>query len=158
MIPPASSSPYRFGQKTYDFSAKTFLMGILNVTPDSFSDGGKYFSVDAAVRHGLQMAEEGADFIDVGGESTKPGSAPLPLEEELRRVIPVLENLAKQVDIPLSVDTYKAAVADAALHAGASMVNDISGLSADSSMAGVISRRQASLVVMHMKGTPKTMQ
>ncbi|MBF8248520.1 MAG: folP [Bacteroidetes bacterium] len=128
------------------------------MTPDSFSDGGKYFSVDAAVRHGLQMAEEGADFIDVGGESTKPGSDPLPLEEELRRVIPVVASLAKQVDIPLSVDTYKAAVADAALQAGASMVNDISGLSADSSMASVISRRQASLVVMHMKGTPKTMQ
>ena len=160
MNPPSSvaAAPFRFGPKTYGFSTKTFLMGVLNVTPDSFSDGGRYFSVDSAVRHGLQMAEEGADFIDVGGESTKPGSDPLPLEEELRRVIPVVESLAKQVDIPLSVDTYKAAVADAALHAGASMVNDISGFSADSSMSGVISRRQASVVVMHMKGTPKTMQ
>lgn len=133
-------------------------MGVLNVTPDSFSDGGKYFSVDAAVRHGLQMAEEGADFIDVGGESTKPGSNPLPLEEELRRVIPVVESLAKLVDIPLSVDTYKSAIADAALQAGASVVNDISGLSADGDMAGVISGHKASVVVMHMKGTPKTMQ
>lgn len=133
-------------------------MGVLNVTPDSFSDGGKYFSVDAAVRHGLQMMEEGADFIDVGGESTKPGSDPLPPEEELRRVIPVVERLAKQVDVPLSVDTYKSGVADAALDAGATIVNDISGLSADGEMAAVISEHRASVVVMHMKGTPKTMQ
>ncbi len=132
-------------------------MGVLNVTPDSFSDGGKYFSVDAAVRHGLRMVEEGADFIDVGGESTKPGSDPLPLEEELRRVIPVVESLAKQVDTPLSVDTYKAAAADAALQSGALVVNDISGLS-DAGMLAVLTRHRASVVIMHMKGTPKTMQ
>lgn len=149
---------YRFGGREFDFSRRTYIMGILNVTPDSFSDGGKYFTVDSAVAHAMKMIEEGADIIDVGGESTRPGSEPVPLEEELRRVIPVIKEIVKRTDVPVSIDTYKSEVARQALDNGAVIVNDISGLRFDEKMAEIIARYNASVVIMHIKGTPKTMQ
>lgn len=133
-------------------------MGIVNVTPDSFSDGGVYEDTDAAVAHALALAEAGADLLDIGGESTRPGAAPVPLDEELGRVIPVVERLAPRVEVPISIDTQKAVVAERALDAGATIVNDVSGLNADPSMAESVARRNAALVMMHMKGTPRTMQ
>lgn len=141
-----------------DFEKKTHIMGILNVTPDSFSDGGRYFDKDAAVERGLKMVEDGADVIDIGGESTRPGADPLPSEEELRRTVPVIEALAKRVEAPISIDTYKAHVAKMALDAGASMVNDISGLRFDPEMRKVVAEYGVPVVVMHIKGTPKNMQ
>ncbi len=143
---------------SFDVSERTYVMGILNVTPDSFSDGGLYLDRSAAVERALRMVEDGADMIDVGGESTRPGSDPVPLSEELKRTIPVIEALAKKVTIPISIDTYKAEVARRALEAGASIVNDISGLRFDSEMARVVARHDVPVVVMHMKGTPKDMQ
>jgi dihydropteroate synthase len=148
----------RFGAAVYDLQARTYIMGILNVTPDSFSDGGKFLATDAAVRRGLEMADEGADFIDVGGESTRPGSDAVPAGEEARRVIPVIRELAKRTTVPISIDTTKAEVADRALSEGAAVVNDVSALLADHSMAEVAARHHAAVVLMHMKGTPKTMQ
>ena len=133
-------------------------MGVLNVTPDSFSDGGKFYEPEKAVRHGLEMIGEGADFIDVGGESTRPGSESVSVDEEVRRVVPVIERLARETDIPISIDTYKSAVAERALDAGAVMVNDISGLHFDPQLADVVSKHGASLVLMHIRGEPKTMQ
>jgi dihydropteroate synthase len=149
---------YTFGEKKYDLYSRTHIMGILNVTPDSFSDGGRYLFLDAAVKHGQTLFEEGADFIDIGGESTRPGSEPVSAEEEIQRIIPVIESLAKSVRIPISVDTYKSEVADAALRAGAVIVNDISAMAFDEKMATVVAKHQASVVLMHMKGDPKTMQ
>jgi dihydropteroate synthase len=154
----ASSSVYTFGSVEYDLSSRTHVMGVLNVTPDSFSDGGKFFTVDDAVRRGMKMVEEGADFIDVGGESTRPGSEPISIEEELRRVIPVIGRLAGNMSVPISIDTYKHEVAHRALEEGAVIVNDISGLHADAQIADVVSEHRASLILMHIKGTPKTMQ
>ena len=133
-------------------------MGILNVTPDSFSDGSLYFDKSAAIKRALQMVEDGADIIDIGGESTRPGSEPVTIEEELRRTIPVIEVLAKEIKIPISIDTYKSEVAKRALDAGSSMVNDISGLRFDPEMPGVISKYKVPVVIMHIKGTPKAMQ
>jgi dihydropteroate synthase len=133
-------------------------MGVLNVTPDSFSDGGMYFDAERAIARGQQMANEGADFIDIGGESSRPGSEPITEEEELRRVIPVIDGLANTVSVPISIDTYKSKVAGTALKAGAQMVNDISGLTFDSNMVDVVREFDACIVLMHMKGTPKTMQ
>jgi len=141
-----------------DFVRKTSVMGILNVTPDSFSEGGTYFDRDAAIRYGLEMVENGADIIDIGGESTRPGAEPLDLDEELRRTIPVIETLAKRVRVPISIDTYKAEVAKKALDAGASMVNDISGLRFDAEMPKVVARHEVPVVIMHIKGTPRDMQ
>ncbi len=141
-----------------DFSQKTCIMGILNVTPDSFSDSGLYFDKAQAINRAVRMAEEGADIIDIGGESTRPGSEPLAIEEELRRTIPVIEALSKEIDIPLSVDTYKSGVARRALDAGASMVNDISGLRFDPWMPKVVSEYRVPVVIMHIKGAPKDMQ
>ncbi len=141
-----------------DFSRKTYIMGILNVTPDSFSDNGLYFDKTKAVKRALQMAEEGADIIDIGGESTRPGSEPLAIEEELRRTIPVIEALSMEIDVPLSIDTYKSGVAKKALDAGAAMVNDISGLRFDPGMPKVVAEYKVPVVVMHIKGTPKDMQ
>ncbi|MBI1807009.1 MAG: dihydropteroate synthase [Ignavibacteria bacterium] len=152
------TSTYTFGAKQYDLTARTHIMGILNVTPDSFFDGGQFFSVEQAVARGREMVDEGADFIDIGGESTRPGSEPPPLDEELRRVLPVIERLAKATDIPLSIDTYKASVAEQALEAGAVVVNDISGLHFDDHLADVTAKHKASIVLMHIQGTPKTMQ
>lgn len=141
-----------------DFSTRTSIMGILNITPDSFSDGGLFFEKSAAVKRAFQIAEEGADIIDIGGESTRPGSEPLPLEEELRRTIPVIETISKELTIPISIDTCKAAVARRALDAGASMVNDISGLRFDPDMPGVVSEFKVPVVIMHIKGSPENMQ
>jgi dihydropteroate synthase len=133
-------------------------MGILNVTPDSFSDGGRFFSEVYAARHATQMVADGADFIDVGGESTRPGSDPVPVEEELARVVPVIGRLVGEIPgVPISIDTRKAEVAAAALDAGASIVNDVSGGS-DPAMFDVVRQGQAAIVLMHMKGEPKSMQ
>jgi dihydropteroate synthase len=137
---------------------RTLIMGVLNVTPDSFSDGGRYREKDKAVAHGLRMVEEGADLLDVGGESTRPGSKPPPLEEELERVLPVIETLAKEVAVPISIDTYKSTVAQRAIDAGASIINDISGLHFDPPLAEVAARHDAPMILMHIRGTPETMQ
>jgi dihydropteroate synthase len=135
------------------------LMGILNVTPDSFSDGGRFLAPDAALAHGRELLEQGADILDVGGESTRPGAEPVDAAEELRRVIPVLEALAAEArDAQLSVDTYKSAVARAALDAGASLVNDVSAFRADPRMAELVAERGADCCLMHMRGEPRTMQ
>ncbi len=149
---------YTIGNKVFDFTERTFIMGILNVTPDSFSDGGKYTDIDTAISHALQMVEDGADIIDVGGESTRPGATPVSVDEEIHRTIPVIEELAAKIAVPISIDTYKAAVADAALKAGAKIVNDVSGLSQDEKMLSVVSRAKATFVGMHIQGTPKNMQ
>lgn len=140
------------------FSEKTYLMGILNVTPDSFSDGGRYFDKSAAIRRANEMVEEGADIIDIGGESTRPGSEPVTLEEEISRTIPVIEALAKNIKVPISIDTYKAEVVRRALDAGASIVNDISGLRFDPEMPKIVSQYKVPVIIMHIKGTPKSMQ
>ena len=137
---------------------RTLLMGVLNVTPDSFSDGGAFFDKEKAVSRGLGMVEEGADILDIGGESTRPGSKPVDLEEELHRVIPVIESLEKEVDVPISIDTYKSAVAQRAIEAGAQIINDISGLHFDPNLARVAAREDTPLVLMHIRGTPETMQ
>lgn len=152
------TSTYNFGSVQYDLTARTYVMGILNVTPDSFSDGGMFLNTEKAVKRGLEMVEEGADFIDIGGESTRPGAEVVSLDEELMRVIPVISRLARAVQIPISIDTYKSEVASRALDAGASIVNDISGLHYDHRVADVVAKHQASIVLMHIKGTPKTMQ
>jgi dihydropteroate synthase len=149
---------YLFGKIQYDLAARTHIMGILNITPDSFSDGGSFLDVDTAVDHGMKLIDEGADFIDIGGESTRPGSDPVSEEEEIRRVVPVIERLKKNSSVPISIDTYKASVADAALQAGAVIVNDISAMSFDNSMPLVVAKNKSSVVLMHMKGEPKTMQ
>jgi dihydropteroate synthase len=133
------------------------VMGILNVTPDSFSDPGRYFSREKAITHALRMEEEGADFIDIGGESSRPGAKPVSFEEEIERVIPLLEMLAPRLKIPVSVDTYKPEVARRAIDAGASMINDIRAL-AEPGMKELLSEKRVPVVLMHMKGTPETMQ
>jgi dihydropteroate synthase len=138
--------------------ARAAVMGIVNVTPDSFSDGGRFLVPDAAVAHGIELAEQGADVLDVGGESTRPGAAPVPAAEELRRVVPVVERLAATTTVPLSIDTTKAAVARAALDAGATMVNDVSAGRSDPEILGVAAEAGAGYVVMHMQGEPRTMQ
>jgi len=140
-----------------DFSAGCRVMGVLNVTPDSFSDGGQFLDAERALAHGLQMVAEGAAVIDVGGESTRPGSDPVPTTEQIRRVIPVIEGLAKQVDVPISIDTRDVDVARAALVAGAAIINDITALS-DERMAAVAGESEVPVVLMHMQGTPATMQ
>jgi dihydropteroate synthase len=148
----------RCRKRTFTLGRRTLLMAILNITPDSFSDGGLYFDKDKAIIQGLRMVEEGADILDIGGESTKPGSKPLGLEEELHRVIPVIESLTKELDVPISIDTYKSAVALKAIEAGAEMVNDISGLHFDPNLAKVVAKEDTPLVLMHIRGTPETMQ
>ena len=140
-----------------DFSDGCLVMGVLNVTPDSFSDGGQFFDTDKAVEHGLKMAADGAAIIDVGGESTRPGSAPVSVEEQIKRVIPVIETLAKKIDVPISIDTYNYEVAKAALDAGAVMMNDITALS-DKRIGRLAAQQKVPVVLMHMQGTPQTMQ
>jgi len=147
-----------FSKRTLDLSSRTHLMGILNVTPDSFSDGGEFFKYDDAVKQGIRMAEEGADIIDVGGESARPGSEPITIEEELSRVIPVIETLSKETDVPISIDTYKSQVTKKALDAGAEMINDISALRFDPQMKKIGAEYKVPIVLMHIKGTPKNMQ
>lgn len=149
---------YQFGGTKVEFGKRTYLMGILNVTPDSFSDGGRFFDQTDAVLHVFQMVKDGADMIDVGGESTRPGAEPVSQEEEIRRVVPVIRKVRQKTRTPLSVDTRNSTVAKEALGAGANIVNDISGLQADPKMADVIAEAAASVVIMHMKGTPKNMQ
>ena len=142
----------------FTFPHPAIVMGILNVTPDSFSDGGKFFDIESAVSRGIQMAEEGADIIDVGGESTRPQAKSVTEEEELRRVIPVIEMLAKRIKIPISIDTVKPGVARAAIQAGASIINDVGANRADDSMRKIVAETGAGYVLMHMQGTPKDMQ
>ena len=139
-------------------SEKTYVMGVLNVTPDSFSDGGKFFNKDKAIAQGLSMARDGADIIDVGGESTRPGAGDLNIEEEIARTAPVIEGLSKKLKIPISIDTRKSEVAEAAIKAGASMINDVSGLRHDPRLADVAAKYGVAIILMHMKGTPRNMQ
>lgn len=142
-----------------DFSKKTYIMGVLNVTPDSFSDGGLYFDISAAIERAHRMADDGADIIDIGGESTRPGSESITIEEELRRTIPVIKAIvAKKIKIPISIDTCKSEVARHALDNGASMVNDISGLRFDPKMSEIVSEYKVPVVIMHIKSNPKDMQ
>ncbi|MGD9038106.1 MAG: dihydropteroate synthase [Desulfobacteraceae bacterium] len=147
-----------WGNYTLELGRRTHIMGVLNVTPDSFSDGGIYLEKDKAIAHGLSMAREGADIIDVGGESTRPYSEKMSAEEELDRVIPVIQALSKDVEIPISIDTCKAEVARQALKAGASMINDISALRFDPEMTLVAAEAGVPVILMHMQGTPTDMQ
>lgn len=148
----------RCGRRILNLNKRPYIMGILNVTPDSFSDGGHYLNIDSAVECAKRMAEEGADIIDIGGESSRPGAEPVPLEVELERVIPVIRELSDKIDILISIDTYKATVAKEALKAGASIINDISGLRFDPMMAKVAAEADCPVIIMHMKGTPRDMQ
>ncbi|RKY57053.1 MAG: dihydropteroate synthase [Candidatus Neomarinimicrobiota bacterium] len=149
---------FRVAEKEFDLSKKTIIMGILNVTPDSFSDGGRYLNVNRAIEAALQMEQEGADIIDIGGESTRPGADPISIETEQSRVMPVIEGIQKHSKISLSIDTVKSKVAEEALKNGVSLVNDISGLNFDEEMANIVSKHRASVVLMHIKGNPKNMQ
>lgn len=144
----------KIGNRIFDLTAHTYVMGILNVTPDSFSDGGKFIDKDVAVKRALQMIEEGADIIDIGGESTRPGFTPVSADEQIERVVPVIEEIKKNLDTPVSVDTYDAKVAKAALEAGCDIVNDIWGLKKDPEMAKVIAEYNAFCVLMHNRETP----
>jgi dihydropteroate synthase len=148
----------RLGSRRLVLGERTLVMGVLNVTPDSFSDGGRFLHAKRAIRHAVEMERAGADLIDVGGESTRPGSFGISAEEELRRVLPVLKGLKGRLRIPISIDTVKAEVAEAALRAGAAMINDISGLRFDPRMAEVAARRRVPLLLMHIRGRPATMQ
>jgi dihydropteroate synthase len=149
---------YNFNDKIINFKIP-IIMGIVNVTPDSFSDGGKYFTIDDAVNHALKLIDEGAEIIDIGGESTRPGSDPVSLEEELRRTIPLIKNIhQKRKDIIISIDTTKSEVAKQALDSGAQIINDISGLTFDIKMIEIAKEYNAGVVLMHIKGNPKTMQ
>ena len=145
-------------RQTLEYTGRPLLMGIINVTPDSFSDGGKFWDAEAAIEHGLELARQGADLLDIGGESTRPYSEPVKPDEELRRVLPVVQELASQTDVPLSIDTSKAAVADAALAAGAQVINDVTGLEGDPEMLSLAAESNAGVCAMHMQGTPQTMQ
>lgn len=147
-----------FPRHPIKLGSKPLIMGILNVTPDSFYDGGRYTTVDSAVAQVEKMVEEGVDIIDVGGESTRPGSEMISVDEELRRVLPVIKELVKRVDVPISIDTYKAEVARLAIEEGVEMVNDISALRFDEKMIEVVKEKKVPIVLMHMKGTPKDMQ
>jgi len=149
---------WRFGAHCWQLGAFPRLMGIVNVTPDSFSDGGQWVATQAAVDHALKLAEQGADILDVGGESTRPGADAVSVDEELNRVIPVIEQLARQTQVPISIDTTKAVVARAALAAGAQIVNDISGLTFDLQMPALCAASDCGVILMHIQGTPKTMQ
>jgi dihydropteroate synthase len=149
---------WKIGDRIFDLSRQGLIMGILNVTPDSFSDGGKFVTAEKAVEDGLRMAAEGAQIIDVGGESTRPGAEPVAAEEELSRVIPVIEELRARVDIVISIDTSKAQVARAAIQAGASMVNDVTGGRGDNGMMPLVAETKSAFVIMHMQGNPQTMQ
>lgn len=154
--PPARSMSA--GGHTLEIGGRTLVMGVVNVTPDSFSDGGRFFEIDRAREHALAMVEAGADVIDIGGESTRPGAEPVTEEEEERRTVRLIESLAREIDVPISIDTYKTSIARKALDAGASIVNDISALRLDPGLAALAAERRAPLVLMHMQGLPKDMQ
>jgi dihydropteroate synthase len=147
-----------WGSRRMTLGETTRVMGIVNITPDSFSDGGKFFTFESAVSQGLSLAQAGADILDIGGESTRPHSDPVPADEEIRRVVPVIRALSGRIDIPISIDTTKAAVARAAIEAGASIINDVSALRFDPDMASVARESGVPVILMHMLGTPKTMQ
>jgi dihydropteroate synthase len=149
---------WKIGENVIDLTERALLMGVLNVTPDSFSDGGEFFATEAAVKHGLEMAQEGADIIDIGGESARPGAKPVPPNEEMERVLPVIERLAGAGEFLLSIDTSKSAVARAALGAGAHIINDVTGGRGDRDMFALAAETGAGLIIMHMQGTPETMQ
>ena len=157
-MPDASSLTWTCRDRVVRFDAPCLIMGILNITPDSFSDGGQFLDTDRAVEHGLAMAQEGAGILDIGGESSRPGAEPVSVDEEIRRVVPVVEALAKRTGALISVDTTKAAVAECALAAGAHIINDITAFTGDPAMAEVARRFGAGVVLMHMQGTPRTMQ
>jgi len=149
---------WKIGDKSVDLSKSGMIMGVLNVTPDSFSDGGEFFATDAAIAGGIRMALEGADIIDVGGESTRPGSEPVSVKEELQRVVPVIKKLCAEINISISIDTSKPKVASVALDAGASIINDVTAGRGDEKMLPLAAERTAAIVLMHMKGEPRTMQ
>jgi dihydropteroate synthase len=149
---------WKIGDRVFDLSRQGLVMGVLNVTPDSFSDGGRFFTVEKAVDHGLRMVVEGAQIIDVGGESTRPGSESVPIQEELRRVLPVIEKLHASIDAAISVDTSKAEVAREAIQVGASVVNDVTAGRGDKAMMPLVAEKNAALIIMHMQGNPQTMQ
>src|ERR1700723_3889431 len=149
---------WRFAARSLALGEHTLVMGILNVTPDSFSDGGLYLEAEAAVAKAMAMEAAGADLVDIGGESTRPGSAGISAEEQMRRILPVIEKLRGRIRIPISVDTSKAEVAEAAAAAGAEILNDVTGLRNDPRMAEVAGRRKLGLILMHMRGVPRTMQ
>ncbi|KFE69444.1 dihydropteroate synthase [Hyalangium minutum] len=151
-------APLTLGGRTFTFGSRTYVMGVVNVTPDSFSDGGRYASSETAIEHGLKLAQAGADILDVGGESTRPGSQPVSADEEVARVVPVLRELRARTQVPLSVDTTKASVAREALKAGASLINDISGFHFDAELPRVVAEARAACCLMHIQGTPQTMQ
>tara|TARA_B100000902_G_scaffold143716_1_gene141172 strand:- start:189 stop:1040 length:852 start_codon:yes stop_codon:yes gene_type:complete len=146
------------GNHTFIFPRKTLIMGIVNVTPDSFSDGGLFFNTNRAVDHALKLVDEGADILDIGGESTRPGAASISVKEELNRVIPVIDKLSKQSEAIISVDTHKPVVAEEAINAGASIINDIGANNNNSKMWNVISSTKAGYICMHMQGSPESMQ
>src|SRR5262245_66578168 len=148
---------WKIGKRVFDVSRRGLIMGVLNVTPDSFSDPGEFFVPNKAIERALQMAADGAHIIDIGGESTRPGSEPVTPEEELRRVIPVIEKLRPKLDVPISIDTSKAEVARAAIEAGASIVNDITGGSGDERMLPLIAETRSDFIIMHMQGNPRTL-
>ncbi len=141
-----------------DLTDRALIMGVLNVTPDSFSDGGEFLAAEAAIKHGLEMAQRGADIVDVGGESTRPGARSVPPDEEMERVLPVVEELARSVRVHLSIDTSKAAVARAAIAAGATIINDVTGGRGDPAMLPLAAEKGVALILMHMQGKPETMQ
>jgi len=149
---------WKIVERVFDLSRQGLIMGVLNVTPDSFSDGGKFLTTEKAVEHGMQMAAEGADLIDVGGESTRPGAESIAAEEELHRVIPVIEKLRPKIHIPISIDTSKAQVASAAIETGASIVNDVTGGRGDEEMLPLVAETKSAFIIMHMQGNPRTMQ
>jgi dihydropteroate synthase len=149
---------WKIGERVFDVSRHGLIMGVLNVTPDSFSDGGEFLTAEKATERGLQMAAEGADIIDIGGESARPGAEPVTADEELRRVIPVIENLRRKLDVPISIDTSKAEVARAAIEAGALIVNDVTGGRGDDKMLPLVAETKSAFIIMHMQGTPRTMQ
>jgi dihydropteroate synthase len=160
-LPAPDPQPSRFWHcrnRRIELGQATLVMGILNITPDSFSDGGRHFSASAALAGAERLVREGADILDVGGESTRPGSEPVPAEEEMARILPVVAAIRRTLDCPISIDTYKAAVAAAALDAGADIINDISGLTFDPGMAGLAAETGAGVVIMHILGTPRDMQ
>jgi dihydropteroate synthase len=149
---------WKIGERVFNVSRQGLIMGVLNVTPDSFSDGGNFVSPEKAIEHGVKMASEGADIIDIGGESTRPGAEPIAAGEELHRVIPVIEKLRAKIDVPISIDTSKSEVACAAIQAGASVVNDVTGGRGDERMLPLIAETKSAFIIMHMQGTPRTMQ
>lgn len=149
---------WTFCGHTWTLGDRPRIMGIVNVTPDSFSDGGAWFDPDAAVAHALELVAQGADILDIGGESTRPGANPVAVDDELKRVIPVIRKLAAQIDIPISIDTMKSTVAQAAIDAGAQIINDVSAFTHDERMTDVALTSDCGIILMHMQGTPQTMQ